>query len=101
MNDMNLVLERLRGHRDKRVCTKADLRKLVGFDFAQEVDIRHVQNLLVGTIVRLQLVGGEDAGCFKSIQGLRVCRTELVERLGSIPSSSHERRTLRIVDTLS
>ena len=85
MDNMNLVLERLRGHRNKRVCTKADLCELVGFDLAQEVDIRHVQNLLVRPIVGLQLVGREDTGCFKSIQGLRVCRTELVERLACVP----------------
>ena len=90
MDDMNLVLERLRGHRDKRVCTKADLRKLVGFDLAQEVDISHVENLLVRSIVGFQLVGREDTGCFKSIQSLGVSGTELVERLGSIPRSSHE-----------
>ena len=82
-DDRDLVLEALGRNAGQAVGLELDVGILVGLDGTQQ-DVGEVQDLLVGAVVGLQLVGLEHPGALQYVQGLGVGSAELVERLATI-----------------
>ena len=69
--------ETLLGGRNHGVGVQPDVCVLVGFDVVQQ-DVGEIQDILIGAIVDVQLVGGKCAGTFQNVQRSGVGCSEFV-----------------------
>ena len=81
--DMDFVQERIQLGVGADCGFKMDICETVRLDVIEH-HVCHIEHFLIGTVVRIQSEGLENAGCLKHVQRFRVGTTEFVQRLARV-----------------